>query len=938
MTNRKPPQGPPPIPPLESYRPAEERTGDPLWADQHPEAARRLSHQEHGAHTHEPQWSHAHPNPAHAPFGHDPFAHAPSTEPWPPAPEPTYETDPYAQPPYPQQPHPQQPYGEPGYAEQGYAPPPYEPAFAYPPQPPAYAQQAMPPNVPHAPGPGGPGGYGHGGMGPPSGAPPHHPPQRRRAAPKKRGGFGFLRGLFLVVFALVAIAVGGAAYFLYALPPDFVRDQIVDQVKAKTGRTLTIAGPTAFTIYPSVGFTMKGVTLSPPPGMSGKPLATMDGLDASVALLPLLKREIKVERLVLQKPVFELYTDGKGRKSWEFASLAPAPAVRLAQAAKPLSDAPGGLPSDAEPAAAPASGSLSPAPAATSPASIKSLEQLQLGDVRIVDGTVRYADATAGSVQEASQINVRLGLPAIQKPLAANGNLVWKGEKIDFASEMTSVKAVLEDRPAKLVLDMKAAPITARFDGTVTVRDPLDIDGAITAKSGSVRALAAWLGTALPPAQGFGALEAKGQLRAGGKTVTLSNADVMLDGAKATGQISVETGPERPYVKANLQLSELDLNKYMRPEGTPPQAVTPASGPAPAEPKKPAAKAPPAQSIEDLLNQDAAERATKVHGYEQREGWSSEPIDFTSFGLVDADAKLSLGRLLFQNLKIGQSQLTVALKNRVMKASFDEIQLYNGRGRGFITLDASPVKTASVGANMTVEGLDAEPFLKDAARFDKISGKAKLSIAVAGQGATQLQLVETLNGKSDIRFTDGAVKGINVPGMVRGISQGKLTGLGTSPSEKTDFSELGASWTIANGVAQNQDLSMVSPLLRLTGAGTVALPQRQVDYMMRPKLVSNLAGQGGTHEETGLEIPVHVQGTFDKLSYTPDLNGILKDPNKALDTVKKIGEQFKGKKAGEIVNDLLGGGNGGQQSGSGAADGQPKTDAKSLLNQFLNKQ
>ncbi len=46
----------------------------------------------------------------------------------------------------------------------------------------------------------------------------------------------------------------------------------------------------------------------------------MASLDVSVRLLPLLKRQVTIERLVLQKPVFELHVDrerpqdmGRGR-------------------------------------------------------------------------------------------------------------------------------------------------------------------------------------------------------------------------------------------------------------------------------------------------------------------------------------------------------------------------------------------------------------------------------------------------------------------------------------------------------------------------------------------------------------------------------------------------------------------------------------------------
>lgn len=730
-----------------------------------------------------------------------------------------------------------------------------------------------------------------------------------------------------VLAGLLVLIGAGAAYLVYAFPTELLRDEIIAEVKAKTGRDLIIAGPTSFTFYPSVGLSMRDVTLSAPPGMSGKPLVTMAVLDASVRLMPLLKRDIRVERLVLQKPVFELYTDAKGRKSWEFALASnSAKPVRLAQAGAPLSDAPGGLPGEGAKRSA---GGSSPG-----------LDQLQFGDVRIVDGVVRYKDAATGAEQEASAINVSLALQAINQPLEADGSLVWKGEKIDFDSKLNSIKAVIEDRPAKAVVKLLAAPLAATFDGTVAFRDGFDADGAVTAKSASVRAIAKWLGATLPPAKGFGALETKCQLRAAGKIITLSNAQLGLDGATATGAVTVETGGERPYVKASLQLSELDLNKYMRPDG-----AAPAAAPA-AEPQKPARKAAPdgaggapAQSIDDLLAREPPP-GPKVHGYAQRAGWSNDPIDFTALGVIDADAKLSVGKLLFQELKAGQSLLTVALKSRVLKTNFDDIQLYGGRGRGFITIDGTAQKSASIGANMSVDGLDALPFLKDAADFERLSGKARLALAVAGQGTNQRQLVETLNGKADFTFSNGAIIGLNIPGMVRGISQGKFTGLGSSPAEKTDFSELTATWTISKGIAQNQDLRLTSPLLRVTGAGAVMLPPRQVDYMMLPKLVSSLAGQGGKQDEAGLEIPVRIHGSWEKPDFSPDLQGIMKDPNKALDAVKEIGKQFKSKDANEIMRGLFGSKEsakepGAEQPGTQQEGAQQQSNRKSLLDQLL---
>jgi len=282
-----------------------------------------------------------------------------------------------------------------------------------------------------------------------------------------------------------------------------------------------------------------------------------------------------------------------------------------------------------------------------------------------------------------------------------------------------------------------------------------------------------------------------------------------------------------------------------------------------------------------------------------------------------------------RDIKVGQSELTVALKNRVMKTTIDDMRLYDGRGRGTITLDGAQQDSANIGANITLENISGQPLLKDAADIDKLAGKGRLAFALAGQGQNERQLIETLNGKIEASFADGAIIGINIPQMIRGIGQGRFSA-GTAPNDRTDFSEMTSTWSVTNGVAQNQDLKLVSPLMRLTGSGSVMLAARELDYMLKPRIVANLQGQGGDQNASGIEIPVRVTGPWEQPKFAPDFKGVLKDP-KTADTIKEIGKQFKGKSAGEIANELLGSGN--------SADGQSqKSKAKDLLKQFLGPQ
>lgn len=213
-----------------------------------------------------------------------------------------------------------------------------------------------------------------------------------------------------------------------------------------------------------------------------------------------------------------------------------------------------------------------------------------------------------------------------------------------------------------------------------------------------------------------------------------------------------------------------------------------------------------------------------------------------------------------------------------------------------------------------------------------LSGKANVTLDITGTGTSQLQLVESVNGKASVKFSDGAIVGFNLAGAIRQIQQGKLPNLQTSSSEKTDFSELNGTFNIINGVAQNQDLQLISPLLRVTGAGNIHLAPRTIDYTVKPKLVASLEGQQGNAALSGLEIPVQITGSWDKPKYEPDLKGVLADPDKAVGAIKEAAKKFKGKNTDEIVDSLLGG------DGSEASKESSKTKAKNLLNKFLNPQ
>lgn len=729
--------------------------------------------------------------------------------------------------------------------------------------------------------------------------------------PRSSGASGLLSAVFYFLLFVAVVGGAGATYLVLNPPSDFIRNKIVTEVKARTGRDLVISGAASFNLFPVLGISLHDISLSGPPGMEGA-LLHAQALQVSIKPMTLLARQPVVNSVTLKQPVFDFRVDKDGRRNWKFASWhAPTQLAEL-QKAGTRRDAGGIVVAAADPDGGGPQG--------------RAIPDMKIDDVTLQDGTFRFTDEQTGRTSEVSAVNVRFGLPSLQSPLVAKGDLTWRAQRLDFDGKLENVRNLFRDAPAHLSFATQNGLLSASYDGDLTIRDGAVLEGQVAAKAPSTRDLASWFGTKLPPVSGFGPLAINGTLQTADNVTVFSNATFELDSESAKGTIKVTTGGVRPIVEANLAVSALDLNKYLT------SAVTGTLAPDGADHSLDPGAPPAPSSAPDEIQKLLQKQGTKVYGMEQRAGWSSERLNLTLLGVADGTARVNVGKLHFKNVSIGQASVDVAVKDLAMQATFNDVALYQGHGRGVVTLDGS-AGTANVGADLNLDSVSALPFLKDAANFGWVSGNANVKLKLAANGASQLQLIESLNGTAGFQFSNGAIVGFNLPGALRGLAQGNFGALRTSPSEKTDFSALAANFSVANGVAQNQDLQLVSPLLRVAGGGTIHMPERTVDYTVKPRLIASLEGEGGDGQASGIEVPVRITGSWDHPSFHPDLKGVLSDPNKTMDAIKQIGKKLKGKNADEIVDGLFG----------KNTDGDPSTEktkksAKNLLNKLFGKQ
>ena len=491
-------------------------------------------------------------------------------------------------------------------------------------------------------------------------------------------------------------------------------------------------------------------------------------------------------------------------------------------------------------------------------------QQLRLGEARIENGTVSYFDARTGARQELTKLDLTVDLPSLDDPLKAKGEADWRGQTVAVTLDVARPRALAEGGSSELSVAVDSKPLKLDFAGQATAATPFKLAGAVDLDAPSVRELAAWAAQPIELAgDGLGPLKIKGQVGLEGAKASFSKAEIALDAIRAKGELLVDGGQAKPFVHGRLEVERLDLNPYLPPEQ--PAGAAPADG-------------------------------QKGGGSGGGGGWSEAPIDLSGLKALNADFTLAVGAIQYRKIQIGKGTVALLLKEGRLTATLAELALYGGAGQGRLVLDGGGA-TPAVDATMRLTGVQIEPLLTDAAEFSRLSGTGATELQVSGRGKSQKAIVEALNGKGAIEFRDGAIAGVNLAEMVRNIGSA-FTQRG---AQKTDFSEVTATYVIQNGVLTNRDLQMKSPLLRIEGAGTANLGQRTLDYRVTPKAVASLKGQGGREDLAGVMVPVVIQGPWDNLSFRPDLESLVKqqlDPGKLLEGKLPGGLPIPGRPSG----------------------------------------
>jgi AsmA protein len=267
-------------------------------------------------------------------------------------------------------------------------------------------------------------------------------------------------------------------------------------------------------------------------------------------------------------------------------------------------------------------------------------------------------------------------------------------------------------------------------------------------------------------------------------------------------------------------------------------------------------------------------------------------IDLSALQDLNLDGKVRVGQLKARGVKANDVRVAV----RIAEGRLDVAPLTAALYGGSVRATANAVAAGNrIGVDAALSGISIGPLLRDALDKDLLEGKGNVNLAVTTAGGTVGALKRGLNGNGNLALRDGAIKGVNIAAKLREarsfLSAQKEASAQASATEKTDFSELTASFTIKDGVATSTDLDGKSPLLRLSGAGKADIGAGRLDYTAKVAVVGTLKGQDGREltELRGVTIPVKLVGPFEALTYSIDWGSVAREAakSKAAEELKK---------------------------------------------------
>lgn len=666
-----------------------------------------------------------------------------------------------------------------------------------------------------------------------------------------------MRRLLIGVSAAAVLAVAALWITPSFVPASAIEKRLANFVKGATGLELVIRGDSRFSLFPRIGIEFEQVRIAREGGGTFKPLIQARRMTAGLRLWPLLQRRFVLSDVTFYEPLIDFHIDKNGRENWTFSS------TRLPGAGIPRSAARGYVREAEESAHITDNQRLVIAGMALAQPGGRFLG-LGIDRVRFAGGTIRYEDETDGRSYTITDADLELRAPELSGPLGVEGVFDFRGKRVSLAAEAQSVERLLSGRGAPLSISFTGEDGYISFAGDLTASGDFKLNGRIEGRTESLSAVLAWLGAAIAPA-GIETATISGDLRAELSRIALSNVTLGLSDMSARGALGLLLDASAPTLSGRLEFDRLDLRQFRFDHR--------------------------AKDKAHLFNHGFITRAiAEPTGREPRaEQAAALPGDFA------ADLTLAAREIVHKQVRAQDAMVILRLRDRQIDVTLERAALYNGTATGRLGVDGRSPELV-VSTTFRLSDVEALPFFEATSSFDWLSGKLSGEITLASGGRSLSTMRKMLRGKAHFRITDGAIEGVDLPHMLSQVQSGDLGGWERTAEAETAFTSLGADWQIDKGLARTANLELRGPLIAADGEGHVDLTKERLDIRLRPRITSGKSRDAGSE----VEIPIRIQGKWKDPQILPDLERVLENPEKSVESAKSFGEAVEKLTKGKV--------------------------------------
>ena len=420
---------------------------------------------------------------------------------------------------------------------------------------------------------------------------------------------------------------------------------------------------------------------------------------------------------------------------------------------------------------------------------------------------------------------------ALQGVEISDAAVRWQDDQTGIDLQVTplnlTIGEIVEGKPAPVHVDLKMKSATPAIDAALTLTTQALVN--VAAQNLTLSDLQLMLiakGDAFPAGELDVRMLTTLDVDVANEAIALTSLVISMQDTTLTGSASVQSFTA-PQIKFSLASGKLDLDTLL--------PTSRAKEPADDIPARPAPIALPVEILRDLN--------------------------------VTGDIKVDI--LKVAGMSMSDVKTTLAAHNGVLQAMPVSMHLYGGtlQGRARIDVRTTP-PTYALATDLT--GVQIKPLSVDFLGKDQtyLRGSGNLWLDITTAGNTSEQLRRALRGNVKVRAGAGALHlrdqefAANVKKAIAFV-QGKEPEVGDI---EVVFDKLSGTFTIFNGVADNRDVRLDTPLLFASGEGTLNIGRSKADYKLS-------IGLSAAQEFT---VPITIEGTFDDLRYGIDLHTALK--------------------------------------------------------------